>query len=107
MTGAEYQRLKEMFETRFRQDMAALERIWFAIHGANPPDSVVKLAVERDPAAVPAADPAPVGDPTTRSWPEERKLRKKIILTPARREKKREYMRRWLAKRKAAKAGKE
>lgn len=53
MTKAEYDNIREMIEARFRKDMAALERVWFTIHGVNPPDTVVALAP-------PAQDDAPV-----------------------------------------------
>jgi hypothetical protein len=44
MTLTEYTRVRELIESRFRHDMAALERVWHAIHGTNPPDSPMALA---------------------------------------------------------------
>ncbi len=65
MTRAEYQAIRELIENRFRQDMGALERVWFTVHGVNPPDSVISLArpkQEDEPAAAPAAaTPGPTG----------------------------------------------
>lgn len=43
MTRLEYQRVRELIENRFRQDMAALERVWFTIHGVNAPDSPIAM----------------------------------------------------------------
>jgi hypothetical protein len=48
MTTAEYNAIREMIESRFRKDMAALERVWFTIHGVNPPESPVALAKSED-----------------------------------------------------------
>jgi len=56
MTRTEYDNIREMIESRFRKDMAALERVWFTINGCNPPDSPLALETrEKEPPPYPLA----------------------------------------------------
>lgn len=62
MTIKEYQAIRELIESKFRKDMAALERVWFTIHGVNPPESVVELEPREDTTAqAAAAQSSPTG----------------------------------------------
>ncbi len=44
MTNAEYVRAKEAIEERYRDDMAALERVWVILSGSKPPDGIVEAS---------------------------------------------------------------
>lgn len=54
MTVAEYNAIKNSLEVRYKEGMASLETLWFALNGTQPPDSVV--SVERREEVIPGGD---------------------------------------------------
>lgn len=44
MTTEEYKKIRDDLETRYRDGMAALEQLYTALTGSNPPDSPIALA---------------------------------------------------------------
>jgi hypothetical protein len=108
MTGNEYGRIREMIEQRFRQDMAALERVWFTIHGANPPDSPVSLGKPADTGepeiggggGKPLVSAADLG---ILSGKQMEQMHRKYRLSPEAAARKKAYMKAYWEKRKAKK----
>lgn len=98
MTPRDYQSIRDMIETRFRQDMAALERVWYAINKVNPPDSPVALAPIDDTDNDAAIGVVEVARPTE-SKP---RASYKGLSDEEKKARKAEYMRAYLKKRRAA-----
>ncbi len=46
MTKDDYLRAKEGIESKYREDMATIERAWIIIHGSKPPDGIVEPEAE-------------------------------------------------------------
>lgn len=103
MTIEEFKMLKEKIESAYRDDMAALERVWKLMNGSTPPDGLVDF----EPARIPMRSAEALGIPPASQIDHSVGARGKRggMTDEEKKERKKEYMRRYWAKR--AKAGKD
>lgn len=99
MTRDEYKRIRDDLDVRYRDGMAALEQLWVALTGSNPPDSPLTLVgVEK---IEPLRNAADMG--IQRSEPHVEQTKRPYTTTPEMAAKKKAYMKAyWLKKKKAA-----
>lgn len=103
MTPQEFTLMKQRIEMQYRDDMAAIERAWVLLNGSKPPDSLIDAPEDgrMRSAAELGIMTSGVMDSTHRG---EHKSKRGAMTDEQKKERKREYMRTYLAKR--AKEGK-
>lgn len=60
MTLTEYENIKAKIDSKYREQMAALEMIWSFTNGENPPESPVRHTEDAAISAAEASDDQPV-----------------------------------------------